>query len=100
MAIEYIRYTLVEHEPAELIAAYEEACKHLGAAPECLAYELAQCDEEPKSFILRIEWTSAEAHTQGFRRGPHFPQFLTAIRAFVPEIAEMRHYEAKIVSHS
>jgi len=98
MTIEYIRYLLVAHEPAQLIAAYEEACRHLDAAPECLEYELAQCDEEPRSFILRIEWTSAAAHMQGFRRGAHFPPFLAAIRPFVPEIAEMRHYGAKIVT--
>jgi quinol monooxygenase YgiN len=98
MTIEYIRYLLVEHEPAALIAAYEAACVHLDAAPECLAYDLAQCDDEPNSLILRIEWTSAAAHMQGFRRGPHFPPFLAAIREFIPEIAEMRHYASRIVS--
>jgi hypothetical protein len=35
---------------------------------------------------------STEKHLQGFRRGPNFPPFLAAIRDFVPEIAEMRHY--------
>ena len=28
----------------------------------------------------------------GFRRGPHFPPFLAAIRPFIGEIEEMRHY--------
>jgi quinol monooxygenase YgiN len=98
MTNEYIRYLLVDHEPDALIAAYEAARAHLDAAPECLGYDLAQCDEEPNSLILRIEWTSASAHMQGFRRGPHFPPFLAAIRAFIPEIAEMRHYTPRIVS--
>jgi quinol monooxygenase YgiN len=96
MTIEYIRYLLVEHEPAALIVAYEAARVYLDAAPECLAYDLAQCDDEPNSLILRIEWTSAAAHMQGFRRGPHFPPFLAAIREFIPEIAEMRHYTARM----
>ncbi len=39
-----------------------------------------------------VEYT--EAHLQGFRKGPHFPGFLTEIRPFIPEIAEMRHYHA------
>ena len=30
---------------------------------------------------------------QGFRKGAHFPAFLAAIRPFIGEIAEMRHYE-------
>lgn len=92
MIIEYIRYTLTNHEPAALITAYAEAGRHLAAAPECIAYELTQCIDEGRSFILRIQWASEEAHMQGFRGGKHFPPFLAAIRPFVPEISEMRHY--------
>jgi quinol monooxygenase YgiN len=92
MTIEYIRYTLTAHSPESLLDAYTEACTHLVAAPECLGYDLSQCDEDPKSFVLRIHWASAEAHMRGFRQGAYFPPFLAAIREFVPEIAEMRHY--------
>jgi hypothetical protein len=30
----------------------------------------------------------------GFRRGPDFPPFLVAVRPFISEIVEMRHYLA------
>jgi quinol monooxygenase YgiN len=92
MTVEYIRYVLTNHTPEAFVAAYADASKHLVAAPECLGYELMQCEEEPNSFVLRIVWTSKVEHMQGFRRGPNFPPFLAAIKAFVPEIAEMRHY--------
>jgi quinol monooxygenase YgiN len=89
---EYIRYRLVEHTPAELLSAYQQAEPHLRAAPECLAYALTACEEDPTVLILCIEWTSTEGHLQGFRKGPHFPPFLNAIRPFISEIEEMRHY--------
>jgi len=92
MTIEYIRYELTKHSAQELIQAYQKAGDHLMAAPECLAFDLTQCEEAPASFILRIHWTSTGAHLQKFRKGPHFPPFLSAIRPFVGEIAEMRHY--------
>jgi len=92
MTIEYIRYVLKDHDPAAFISAYTEACKHLAASPECLGYDLDQCDDDPNTFVLRIRWISVEAHIEGFRRGPNFPPFLAAIRQFVPMIAEMRHY--------
>ncbi|PAX07484.1 hypothetical protein CKY28_07410 [Sphingomonas lenta] len=57
-----------------------------------MGFDLAQCVEEPTSLILRISWTSAEDHMEGFRGGPHFPPFLAEIRPFIPEIAEMRRY--------
>jgi len=92
MTIEYIRYDLVAHEAEEFLHAYGVAAEALRAAPECMAFELARCEEAPRSFVLRIEWQSTAAHLQGFRKGPHFPPFLAAIKPFVGEIAEMRHY--------
>jgi hypothetical protein len=92
MIVEYIRYELTKHDASDLIEAYKAASEQLRAAPECIGYELTRCEEQPNAMILRIEWNSTEAHLQGFRRGPHFPPFLDAIRPFIGEIAEMRHY--------
>ncbi len=93
MIVEYIRYAVSDAaRQAELLDAYRKASKSLDAAPECLAYELTICEEDPTSVVLRIEWESTEKHLQGFRKGPHFPPFLSAIGGFVKEIAEMRHY--------
>ena len=93
MVIEYIRYTVANPARGETLrSAYAVAAKQLDTAPGCLAYELTQCEEDANSWILRIEWRSTEDHLKGFRQGPHFPEFLAAIREFVPEIAEMRHY--------
>ena len=92
MTIEYIRYELVSHAAGEFIAAYAAAAEFLRAAPECMAFELTRCEEAPASFILRIEWRSTRDHLQGFRKGPNFPPFLAAIKPYIGEIAEMRHY--------
>lgn len=98
MIVEYVRYQLTRHTPEALIDAYSVASMSLRAAPECLGFELAQCEEEPNSLILRILWTSREAHLNGFRGGPNFPPFLAAVRPFINEIAEMRHYVPTEVS--
>lgn len=98
MSIEYIRYDLVSHSPDELMAAYAVAAESLRAAPECMAFELARCEEAPGSFTLRIEWRSTRDHLEGFRKGPNFPPFLAAIKPFIGEIAEMRHYAATQVA--
>lgn len=92
MIVEYVRYEIAEARAPEFEAAYAQAAASLDASPQCLAYELARCVEAPASYILRIEWDSVEGHMQGFRRGAEFPAFLAAIRPFVGDIAEMRHY--------
>ncbi|WP_030175648.1 group II truncated hemoglobin [Spirillospora albida] len=93
MIVEYVRYRVDPARAAEFEDAYARAAASLGAAPECVDYELAHCTEDPAFYTLRIRWTSAEAHLEGFRRGPHFPAFFAAIKPYVSDIEEMRHYE-------
>ncbi|WP_035058504.1 putative quinol monooxygenase [Andreprevotia chitinilytica] len=92
MTTEYIRYELTKHSGEELILAYRTACECLQASPECLGYDLTRCEEAPTSFVLRIHWTSTEDHLQKFRKGPQFPDFFAAVKPFIDEIVEMRHY--------
>lgn len=97
MIVEYIRYETRDAEA--FLRGYEEARAALDASPNCLAYELARCTAEPTAFILRIEWDSADGHMQGFRKSPLFGPFLAAVRPFLDEIREMRHYEVTAIVH-
>jgi quinol monooxygenase YgiN len=93
MVVEYVRYTIPEASRADFEAAYLHASSVLDESEHCLDYELSRCTEEPGSYILRIEWDSAEGHMQGFRRSPRFPAFFAAVRPYFDSITEMRHYE-------
>ena len=92
MIVEYIRYAIPADRRAGFERAYAEAAPALDASSHCLAYDLACCAEDPTQYVLRIEWDSAEGHLQGFRRSPEFSTFLAAVRPYVGDIAEMRHY--------
>jgi hypothetical protein len=46
---------------------------------------------------LRIEWDSVDGHMQGFRSSPEFRTFFAAIRPYIGDIQEMRHYEKTAV---
>jgi len=100
MIVEYIRYAIAAEKAASFEAAYAAAQIHLRAAPECLAYELSRCTEDSTQYVLRIEWSSADGHVQGFRKGENFPPFLAIIRPFIPDILEMRHYAPTGISSS
>jgi quinol monooxygenase YgiN len=92
MIVEYVRYMIAQKRADAFEAAYAQARESLDASPECLGYELSRCTEDASSYVLRIEWESVEAHLAGFRKGPRFPVFLSAIKPFVSDIVEMRHY--------
>ncbi|HLL26002.1 MAG TPA: antibiotic biosynthesis monooxygenase [Kofleriaceae bacterium] len=91
MIVEYIRYEIADADA--FMHAYEAARGALDESANCLGYELSRCAEEPSSFILRIEWDSTEGHLQGFRKSELFGPFFAAVRPFLNDIREMKHYE-------
>lgn len=93
MVVEYIRYTVPLERAQEFLAAYRQAGLVLDADPHCAGYEVARGVEEPERFVVRIEWDSIEGHEQGFRRSPEFRGFFAAVRPFVDQIEEMKHYQ-------
>ena len=100
MIVEYIRYALPAGGAAAFEQAYAAAALSLDQSEHCLAYELSRCAEDPARYILRIEWTSAEGHMQGFRKSAVFGAFFKAIGPYVGHIEEMRHYDLTAVRSS
>lgn len=92
MVVEYIRYTIDSDACEAFESAYKMAFKPLLESQYCISAELSQCVEETTSYILRIEWTSADDHMGGFRKSPEFQAFLPLIRPYIQNIQEMRHY--------
>jgi heme-degrading monooxygenase HmoA len=93
MVVEYIRYRVPAERQREFEEAWSNARAALDEAPECLSYEVAHGVEEPERYVVRIEWSSVQAHEQGFRRSAGFGPFFAAVKPFFEQIEEMRHYE-------
>jgi quinol monooxygenase YgiN len=93
MIVEYIRYRIESARAKDFVSAYETASASLKASSHCSGYELTQCTEAREHWILRIEWDSEEGHLKGFRTSAEFKTFFAAVRPFVENIEEMRHYE-------
>lgn len=98
MVIEYVRYRLPPERMSAFEAAYEQAAEVLREAPQCLDFELSRCLDDPSCHVLRITWTSVDEHLAGFRGGASFQRFLAAVRPYVEDIEEMRHYAVTSVA--
>ncbi len=92
MTVEYIRYRLSAEQQPAFLDAIRAANIMLAASPDCLRYELTQCQEDATRFIWRIEWTSVERHLQGFRKSAEFGAFFQLVKPFYAGIEEMQHY--------
>jgi len=100
MVVEYIRYTIDEGRAGAFEDAYRRAAEALEASVYCQRYEVARCSEDPSQHVVRIEWVSEEGHLSGFRKSPEFQSFFAAVRPFVGEIEEMRHYQVTLASQA
>src|SRR3954447_23084437 len=98
MIVEYIRYRIAEERQDACLADDGRAAQVLARADQCVDYELSRSVDEPACHVLRITWTSAEDHLQGFRDGDLVPGLPAAIRPYLPDIEEMRHYERTSVT--
>ena len=92
MIVEYVRYRIDVARAPRFVEAYRDALDPLLASAYCLRAELARCEEDPASFVVRIEWSSTEDHLTRFRGGAEFRRFFALVRPFVDDIEEMRHY--------
>ncbi len=92
MIVEYVRYRVPEERQEAFLADCARAAAVLARAPQCVDHELSRSVDEPACWVLRITWTSADEHLQGFRGGDLFPEFRAAVRPWVGAIEEMRHY--------
>ncbi len=59
----------------QLVQALRGARSVLGRAAGYLGSVFYQGIEDPGTVVLRIEWETLEAHTEGFRQGPLFPEW-------------------------
>lgn len=92
MTVEYIRYRITAEQQPAFLEAIRGANQLLAAAPDCLRYELAHCEEDAELFVWRIEWTSVERHLNGFRKSSEFGAFFQLVKPFYQSIQEMQHY--------
>lgn len=92
VTIEYIRYRIDEGRRQAFLDAYRAAATALDDSEYCLGYQMAQCEEEPDRFILRIHWTSTGDHLGKFRPSEQFRRFFPPIQPYVDDIEEMQHY--------
>jgi heme-degrading monooxygenase HmoA len=90
--IEYLRYTIPEDRQEAFVRDYDAARLSLMRSPYANGFDLCRCIDDNTQFILRITWTSADDHLEGFRKSPEFQEFFGHVRHYVSAINEMRHY--------
>ncbi|TXI22710.1 MAG: antibiotic biosynthesis monooxygenase [Roseateles sp.] len=82
-------------------AAFEAALREgidsaLSQAEGFISAQVVRGIESPERYLLRVEWQSLEAHTQGFRGGPLFPKWRAIVGGFFAQPPQVEHFELAV----
>jgi quinol monooxygenase YgiN len=72
--------------------ALPAALAHIERDSRCLGAVALRCVERDQEFVLRIEWTSVDAH-HAFREGPGFAAYRSAVAEWLDQVVDFAHYE-------
>lgn len=57
----------------------------------CHHVELHHVIEKPEEYLLIVHWESLEAHVEGFRKSPEFPEWRGLVGGFFAQPPEVVH---------
>ena len=73
-------------------AAFAKARLIIAAAQGYLSHRLEHCVERPNRYLLLVEWTTLEAHTDGFRGSPQYQQWRALLHHFYDPFPTVLHF--------
>jgi heme-degrading monooxygenase HmoA len=74
-------------------SAFERAQAIISSMPGYIAHELSRCVEDASRYALLVQWTTLEAHTQGFRGSPQYQQWKMLLHDFYDPFPIVEHFE-------
>jgi heme-degrading monooxygenase HmoA len=88
--VELAQLTISPGREADFEAVFPAAITLIAGSRGYLAHELRRSIETPNRYVLRVEWTTLEDHTVGFRGSQAFVQWRERVGPFfaAPPVAE------------
>ena len=93
MTLEIVRWTTKEGQEKDFEEAFSNAQVYLTQAEGYLSHRFFRCIEAPRNYILIVEWSHLEAHTELFRGSEQYQQYRSLIKPYYEEGANLNHYE-------
>ena len=98
MVLEHALLTVHPTQIDAFEAAFVEARPLIAAQPGFVSLRLERGIETPNTYVLLVEWTTLEAHTEGFRRSPEFDRWRELLHHFYDPKPTVEHFEAVVLT--
>lgn len=72
---------------------FDLAATQLSGAEGYISHELQRSVETPNRYILLVQWTSVEAHTEGFRKSPAYQEWKKLLHHYYDPFPTVEHFK-------
>ena len=72
--------------------AFGEAQSIISSMHGYESHQLQRCIEKPNRYILLVNWSSLEDHTEGFRKSLEYKEWRKLLHHFYDPFPEVEHY--------
>jgi heme-degrading monooxygenase HmoA len=93
MILEVVQWKAREGRERAFELAFGEAQEFLVRAEGYLSHRFFKCIETSSKYMLLVEWSSLEAHTEKFRGSESYQQYRALLKPHYEEGATLEHYE-------
>jgi heme-degrading monooxygenase HmoA len=94
MILEHAVLNVVEGESRRFEESFERAKSIIAATPGFRSLRLERCVETPSRYLLLVEWTRLEDHTEGFRGSDGYQEWRRLLHHFYDPFPAVEHYES------
>jgi heme-degrading monooxygenase HmoA len=91
-----LEHAMLEVRPGQeqaFEAAFAKAQIIIAGADGYLWHRLERCLEHPYRYLLLVQWTSLEAHTEGFRGSPEYQRWKELLHHFYDPFPTVLHFQ-------
>lgn len=79
-------------EEAQFEAAFRQARPLIAVQPGFVSLRLERCVENPRRYLLLVEWERLEDHTAGFRRSFEYEKWRALLHHFYDPFPTVEHF--------
>ncbi len=80
-------------------AAFAKAQAIIAAREGYLWHRLERCLEQPYQYLLLVQWTDLQAHTEGFRGSQAYQQWKALLHHFYDPFPTVLHFQSVFTSN-
>ena len=92
MILEVAKLTIKPGQEAEFELAFGEAQSIISSRQGYISHQLQKCIERTNQYILLVNWSSLDDHTEGFRKSPEYEDWRRLLHHFYDPFPEVEHY--------